>query len=444
VPTNTLTATTTGTHTPTHTATFTASATATPSHTPTPTSPTGQYVVSFTLVNADTDQDIATLTEGYVINYAAIGTQNINIRANTSPATVGSVRFGYDGNPNYKVETSPPYAIASDSNGNYFAWSPAPAVGPHTITGTPFTQSGGNGTAGATLTVNFVVVNGTPTPTPTASGATATPTATFTPSNTPQPTVGPTHTPSHTPTLTRTFTPSPTRTATPTASNTPTRTPTATATFTRTFTATATFTRAPSRTPSPTALPWLGDIAFASNRTDGYHIYRAAHNGSTATKLTPNNFGGNQPVWSPDRRWIVYQRGGDLWAPHVASGLAAEISGVNSTGEEFSPTFAPTYSGTTTTFSGQIAFSSDRAGGDHDIFVATVNLSYSGSSITATASSVQNLTDESGSTTFEDRQPVWSPSLAGGVNHNRIAFRTDRGGGNIEIYTVNAAAMTFW
>jgi Tol biopolymer transport system component len=183
---------------------------------------------------------------------------------------------------------------------------------------------------------------------------------------------------------------------------------------------------------------WANELAFASNRTGEYHIYRAAHNGSTATKLTPNNFGGNQPVWSPDRRWIIYSRQGDLWALHVASGLAATINGINSTAEEFSPSFAPTYSGTATTFNGQIAFSSNRSGGDHDIFVATVNLSYTGSSITASGSGVQNLTDEGGGTTFDDRQPVWSPSLAGGINHNRIAFRSNRGGGNNEIYVVNA------
>ncbi|MBX9853872.1 MAG: right-handed parallel beta-helix repeat-containing protein, partial [Cytophagaceae bacterium] len=59
---------------PTPTPTPTPSPTPTP--TPTPTPSTGQSVVSLTLVNADTEKDIALLTNGYIIDFAKIGTKN--------------------------------------------------------------------------------------------------------------------------------------------------------------------------------------------------------------------------------------------------------------------------------------------------------------------------------------------------------------------------------
>jgi hypothetical protein len=69
--------------------------------------------------------------------------------------------------------------------------------------------------------------------------------------------------------------------------------------------------------------------------------------------------------------------------------------------------------------------------------VATVNLSYNGSSITATSGTPINRLPQPGGENFDDRMPVWSPATSG-PNAGRIAFRTNRGsGGNNEIYTVN-------
>ncbi|WP_375417157.1 PQQ-dependent sugar dehydrogenase [uncultured Hymenobacter sp.] len=125
----------------------------------------GQAVTSLTLFNADTDLPLDgydPLPSGATLNLATLPTRNLNIRANTNPATVGSVRFAYDGNANYKVESQPPYAIAGDngtSNGrpNYNAWTPT--VGSHTLTVTPYTGGGGGGTAGTPITVTFTVTN---------------------------------------------------------------------------------------------------------------------------------------------------------------------------------------------------------------------------------------------------------------------------------------------
>ena len=118
-----------------------------------------QKVVSFTLVNADTNQDIAQfnpLHDGDTINLRAIPARNLNIRANTVPQSVGSVRFALDNNGNFRTESASPYALAGDSNGDYFKWKPS--LGRHTLTATPYTETGANGEAGISLTITINVI----------------------------------------------------------------------------------------------------------------------------------------------------------------------------------------------------------------------------------------------------------------------------------------------
>jgi parallel beta-helix repeat protein len=120
-----------------------------------------QAVISFTLINADTDQPIADyepLNDGSTLNLATLPTRNLNIRADTNPATVGSVRFGLDDNSNYRTENGAPYALAGNSGTDYYSWTPR--VGGHTLTATPYTGSGASGTAGTALSICFNVVDG--------------------------------------------------------------------------------------------------------------------------------------------------------------------------------------------------------------------------------------------------------------------------------------------
>jgi CubicO group peptidase (beta-lactamase class C family) len=112
-------------------------------------------VTALTLMNADNDQPIRTLTNGLTITLADLPTRNLNVRAVTSPGTIGSVRFGLDANANYRMETSAPYALAGDDTGNYRPWTPT--VGAHTVKATPYAGANGTGTVGATLTVGFTV-----------------------------------------------------------------------------------------------------------------------------------------------------------------------------------------------------------------------------------------------------------------------------------------------
>ena len=120
----------------------------------------GQAVISFTLINADTDQPIATfnpLNNGATLNLATLPTRNLNIRANTSPATVGSVRFGWNGKSNYRTQNDAPYALGGDNNGDYSAWKPS--LGTQTLTARPYTRSNARGTAGTALTITFSVID---------------------------------------------------------------------------------------------------------------------------------------------------------------------------------------------------------------------------------------------------------------------------------------------
>jgi hypothetical protein len=119
---------------------------------------TPQAVTSFTLINADTDLPLAgfsPISNGSTIDLAALPTVHLNIRANTSPAKVGSVRFRLDGNTNFRTDSATPYALSTESGGNYSAWTPS--LGSHTVTATPYTKSNASGHAGTPLTITFFV-----------------------------------------------------------------------------------------------------------------------------------------------------------------------------------------------------------------------------------------------------------------------------------------------
>ncbi|TGE17332.1 T9SS type A sorting domain-containing protein [Hymenobacter elongatus] len=121
---------------------------------------TPQAVTSFVLVNADTDLDIMPLVSGDSINLVQMPTRNLNIRATTTPAAVGSVEFSLTGaDTRDQTESLAPYALFSDAGGDYNAWTPA--VGKYSLTATPYTEAGGAGTAGTALTITFKFINRT-------------------------------------------------------------------------------------------------------------------------------------------------------------------------------------------------------------------------------------------------------------------------------------------
>jgi hypothetical protein len=125
-----------------------------------PAGATSQSVSSFTLINADTGSAVAgfeTMPDGTIIDLGTLPTKHLNIRANTAPAIVGSVRFAFAGKTNFRTETGAPYALYGDVNGAYNAWTPS--IGSYTLKGTPYTGSNASGSAGVSLTVGFTVTD---------------------------------------------------------------------------------------------------------------------------------------------------------------------------------------------------------------------------------------------------------------------------------------------
>lgn len=129
----------------------------TPSGSGAPATSTGTaQITSLTLVNATTGKDIMTISNGAKISFSALGTNKINVRANTSAGTK-SVIFKFDG-VNVRTESGIPYTMYGDAGvGNYNPWTPA--LGVHTITTVPYTKEGASGTAGALYTVSINVVS---------------------------------------------------------------------------------------------------------------------------------------------------------------------------------------------------------------------------------------------------------------------------------------------
>ncbi|QNF35502.1 Ig-like domain-containing protein [Adhaeribacter swui] len=115
-------------------------------------------VISFNLINANSDQPILNLTDGAVLNLATLPTRKLNIQAVTNPENVGSVVLQLSGRVNRKKkENAAPYALYSENKGNYLAWTPP--VGNYTLIATPYSGSNGTGISGTPLSINFSVIN---------------------------------------------------------------------------------------------------------------------------------------------------------------------------------------------------------------------------------------------------------------------------------------------
>ena len=127
---------------------------------PAPPSPDGPAVVSFTLMNTDTDHPIrgfAPPVDGAVVDLARLRARNISVRADTVPARLGSVRFELDGDRDFNVESIVPYTLSTDTDGDCQPWK-AP-LGVHTLKAVPYTLPRGRGEAGTPLTIRFRVID---------------------------------------------------------------------------------------------------------------------------------------------------------------------------------------------------------------------------------------------------------------------------------------------
>jgi hypothetical protein len=93
-----------------------------------------------------------------LLDLSALPTARLNIRANTSPATVGSMVFTLSGQQTHtRTENTAPYALFANKGSDYLAWTPA--AGEYTLTATPYEEPRGGGSRGTAKTINFSLVD---------------------------------------------------------------------------------------------------------------------------------------------------------------------------------------------------------------------------------------------------------------------------------------------
>jgi hypothetical protein len=160
-------------------------------------------------------------------------------------------------------------------------------------------------------------------------------------------------------------------------------------------------------------------VAFASNQgndADDFDLWILDTEDGSTTPLTSGSMSDGAPDWSPDGTQIAFGRGKpdenkDIWIVDVESGELEQVT------EDDADDDAPDWSRTN-----RIAFESNRAGGDYDIYT----LDPSG-----LETDVQPVT----SNDWHDQFPDWSP------DGQLIAYRSNPGGeeSDADIYTIGVA-----
>lgn len=117
---------------------------------------TTMSVTDFKLVNAETEKDVMSITNGATISLSKLAVAKANIRAVVS-SDVKSVKFELSGKQSKTTtDAAAPFALhGDDGKGNFFYgnWAPIP-TGTYTLKVTPYNGT----TAGAAKTITFTVV----------------------------------------------------------------------------------------------------------------------------------------------------------------------------------------------------------------------------------------------------------------------------------------------
>jgi hypothetical protein len=125
---------------------------------------TGSALTTFTLLDTTVTNVVMgqpvtgwnPIPEGSTINLGKVGTA-LSIRANTTPATVGSVGFLLDGTTAH-TENAVPYTECSD-NGAGVVTACTYSLGAHVLVVTPYSAADLGGTAMASTTLYFTIVD---------------------------------------------------------------------------------------------------------------------------------------------------------------------------------------------------------------------------------------------------------------------------------------------
>lgn len=110
----------------------------------------GPKILSFSLINADTDVEVRQLNNNDSFNYSP----RYNIGVNASPETK-SVAFTVNGKP--LKDSQLPFALFGDAKGNYHKGHLKP--GNYTLIATPYSGSRQNGASGPSVTIRFTVTD---------------------------------------------------------------------------------------------------------------------------------------------------------------------------------------------------------------------------------------------------------------------------------------------
>jgi hypothetical protein len=120
----------------------------------------GLSIASFKLVNAATERDVMSITNGQTISLSNLDLTKVSIRAVPS-VDAGSIKFELSGRQTKTyTDNRAPFALHGDNGlGNFYygSWYP-PALGTYTLKATPYTSDFGQGSVGTAQTITFNIV----------------------------------------------------------------------------------------------------------------------------------------------------------------------------------------------------------------------------------------------------------------------------------------------
>jgi hypothetical protein len=121
----------------------------------------GLSITDFKLVDAATEKDVMSISNGQTISLSALDLSKVNIRAIPS-IDAGSIRFELSGQQTKTyTDNRSPFALHGDSGyGNFYYgnWYP-PAKGTYYLKATPYTSDFALGSVGTSQTIKFTIVD---------------------------------------------------------------------------------------------------------------------------------------------------------------------------------------------------------------------------------------------------------------------------------------------